>query len=254
MADITLVGNMKISLSLSGAYTILQDGDPWPLPDGADGGVYDPSNLGSLYQDAAGLTPVTGDGDPVGRIEDLSGNGYHMIQATNSARPTYKTDGTLHWIESNGVDEWLYCSTLALGTNWTHVGAWQRLGGFNRHFAVSTSRDCGYMRDGLVRWNLDAASTVISGDNTVPHVQSFDYVSNTELSGWHNGAGKLTIDPVEADMTTATAVALFSRDANSFVQGVAAKFFGGVFMIGSMSDAARNNANSWSAGLADVTL
>lgn len=76
---------------------------------GEEGGLYDPSDLSTLYQDSAGTTPVTADGDPVGRIEDLSGNGNHLTQATAAARPQYKTDGTLHWLAFDGVDDLLDC-------------------------------------------------------------------------------------------------------------------------------------------------
>lgn len=58
-----------------------------------------------LYQDAAGTTPVTGDGQPVGYMADLSGNGNHATQATAASKPVYRTDGTLHWIEGDGVDD-----------------------------------------------------------------------------------------------------------------------------------------------------
>jgi len=30
---------------------------------------------------------------------DKSGNGYHAIQSVSGARPIYRTDGTLHWLE-----------------------------------------------------------------------------------------------------------------------------------------------------------
>ncbi|ALY07216.1 hypothetical protein VmeM32_00230 [Vibrio phage vB_VmeM-32] len=55
-----------------------------------------------LFQDSAGTIPVVNDGDPVGRIEDLSGNGFHATQSDDARRPLYKTDGILHWLESDG--------------------------------------------------------------------------------------------------------------------------------------------------------
>jgi len=72
-----------------------------------DGAWYDPSDLATLFQDAAGTIPVTGDGDPVGLMLDKSGNGHHASQPTTAAKPVYRTDGMLHWIESDGIDDQL---------------------------------------------------------------------------------------------------------------------------------------------------
>lgn len=71
---------------------------------GEEGTWYDPSDTATLFQDTAGLTPVTSDGDPVRRMEDKSGNGNHAIAPSDAARPTYKTSGGLGWLEFNGVD------------------------------------------------------------------------------------------------------------------------------------------------------
>ena len=48
---------------------------------------YDPSDLTTLYQDAAGTTPVTAVEQPVGRILDKSGRGNHATQTTSTSRP-----------------------------------------------------------------------------------------------------------------------------------------------------------------------
>lgn len=50
--------------------------------------LLDPSDLSTLFQDAAGTTPVTAPGQPVGRILDKSGNGFHAT-ASGTSRPTY---------------------------------------------------------------------------------------------------------------------------------------------------------------------
>lgn len=60
-----------------------------------------------MYQDSAGTTPVTSDGDPVGLIIDSSGNGNHLIQTVSGSRPTYKTDGTYEWLLPDGIDDFL---------------------------------------------------------------------------------------------------------------------------------------------------
>ena len=74
---------------------------------GEQGAWYDPSDLSTLFQDAAGTIPVTTAGDPVGRMLDKSGRGNHAIQPTSAARPTYQTDGSLSWLQFDGVDDHL---------------------------------------------------------------------------------------------------------------------------------------------------
>jgi hypothetical protein len=69
------------------------------------GGWYDPSDLSTMWKDTAGTDPVTADGDLVARIDDKSGNGNHLTQATSGNRPTYKTSGGLHWLEFNGTSQ-----------------------------------------------------------------------------------------------------------------------------------------------------
>lgn len=66
---------------------------------------YDPSDLSTMFQDSAGTTPVTADGQPVGKILDKSGRGNHATQATAAKRPVYKTSGGLHWLQFDGVDD-----------------------------------------------------------------------------------------------------------------------------------------------------
>ena len=75
------------------------------------GAVYIPKPIvngtQALFQDSAGTVPVTTDGDPVGRMLDQSGNGNHAIQTVSGSRPVYRTDGTLHWLEFDGFDDFL---------------------------------------------------------------------------------------------------------------------------------------------------
>ena len=53
-----------------------------------NGALFDPSDLSTLYQDAAGTIPVTAVGQPVGKMLDKSGNGYHATQSITASRPT----------------------------------------------------------------------------------------------------------------------------------------------------------------------
>lgn len=82
---------------------------------GKNGVWYDPSDLSTLWQDSARTIPVTSDGDPVGGMEDKSGNGFHVGQATASARPLYKTDGTLHWLAFDGSNDTLGITATDVG-------------------------------------------------------------------------------------------------------------------------------------------
>jgi hypothetical protein len=65
-------------------------GDMGLFVSGEQGFWYDPSDFSTMFQDSAGLTPVTSVGQPVGRILDKSGNGNHATQATTSKKPILK--------------------------------------------------------------------------------------------------------------------------------------------------------------------
>jgi len=76
------------------------------------GAWYDPSDLSTLFQDAVGTIPVTADGDPVGLMLDKSGNGNHSSQSVSGRRSVYRTNGVLHWLEPNGVDNTMAMTPL----------------------------------------------------------------------------------------------------------------------------------------------
>lgn len=46
--------------------------------------------LGSIWQDVAGTVPAVLNNDPIGRFDDLSGLGYHAVQANAGQRPLLK--------------------------------------------------------------------------------------------------------------------------------------------------------------------
>lgn len=59
---------------------------------GQKGAWFDASDISTLFQDAAGTTPVTALGQPVGRWLDKSGNNNHATQSNASLRPTWQID------------------------------------------------------------------------------------------------------------------------------------------------------------------
>jgi hypothetical protein len=59
---------------------------------GEKGVWFDPTDISTLFQDAAGTTPVTAYGQKVGKILDKSGNGNHATQSNAAFQPTYQID------------------------------------------------------------------------------------------------------------------------------------------------------------------
>lgn len=97
-----------------------------------EGVWFDPSDLSTMFQDSTGTIPVTADGQPVNLILDKSGNNHHALAPNATARPLYKTDGTYHWLQFDGVDDYIGCtwpsitalSTLFAGVNRTSSNSW----------------------------------------------------------------------------------------------------------------------------------
>ena len=74
---------------------------------GEQGAWYDPSDLSTMYQDAAGTTPVTAVEQPVGKILDKSGRGNHATQTTPGSRPLYQIVSGLPCLVFDGIDDFL---------------------------------------------------------------------------------------------------------------------------------------------------
>lgn len=72
---------------------------------GEQGVWYDPSDMSTLFQDAAGTIPVTAAGQPVGRMLDKSGRGNHATQSTATSRPILQTASGEWYLAFDGVDD-----------------------------------------------------------------------------------------------------------------------------------------------------
>lgn len=73
---------------------------------GEQGFWFDPSDFSSMFQDSAGTTPVTAVGDPVGKINDKSGNNNHATQGTSAKRPILQQDGAgKYYLDFDGTDD-----------------------------------------------------------------------------------------------------------------------------------------------------
>lgn len=160
---------------------------------GKQGVLYDPSKLASLWQNAERTIPVTANGDPVGCVDDLSGNGNHAKQAVSAARPVYKTDGILHWLEFDGVDDDLLTNYNKLSTETTKASVYlviDLLMGSNEGYILNSDGSNGntsthgfsVLRKSAseVRFSIGGNPNSINPDNS-KHIYSavFDKTNNT---------------------------------------------------------------------------
>ena len=78
------------------------------------GFVYDPNDLSTMFQDAAGTIPVTGVGQPVGLMLDKSGRGNHATQSTSASRPILRQNAVTgaNYLEFDGSDDFLRTSNI----------------------------------------------------------------------------------------------------------------------------------------------
>lgn len=89
---------------------------------GEQGFWYDPSDLGTVWQDSARTIPGVV-GQPVGCIDDKSGRGNHATQTTTAAKPILRQSGALYYLEFDGTDDFLVTSTITPGVDKAQVFA-----------------------------------------------------------------------------------------------------------------------------------
>lgn len=66
---------------------------------------YDFTDAATMTQSTAGTGAAPGNGDPVGFVNDQSGNGYHVQAVANANRPTFQTNA------NNGISAALFDGT-----------------------------------------------------------------------------------------------------------------------------------------------
>jgi len=113
---------LSIDLGIGLTSIAVGGSDRWPgnsvtgifFSAGEQGGWYDPSDLSTLFQDAAGTVPVTTAGQTVKRINDKSGNGNHMSNA--SASWTYQVDAAgKPYVQTDGSNRLQVAASIAWG-------------------------------------------------------------------------------------------------------------------------------------------
>ncbi|HWH22758.1 MAG TPA: hypothetical protein VNT25_05640 [Allosphingosinicella sp.] len=147
---------------------------------GEAGAWYDPSDIGSMFQDSAGTIAAAVD-SPVGRINDKSGRGNHAVQATAAARPMLRIDGGGRpYLEFDGVDDCLR-KAFAIAQPWDRISAVRQISwSTNRRLfsgAAATSGDLRQsgvspqllMTSGGVGMSVGSLATGVNGILTERH-------------------------------------------------------------------------------------
>jgi hypothetical protein len=85
---------------------------------GEQGFWYDPNDLSTMYQDAAGTVPVTAAGQPVGLMKDKSGRNNHARQTNSASRPILRQNATTgaYYLAFDGVDDFLVTNSIDFTT------------------------------------------------------------------------------------------------------------------------------------------
>ena len=223
---------------------------------------FDPSDLSTLFQDAAGTIPVTADGDPVGLMLDKSGNGYHAIQSVSGSRPVYRTDGTLHWLELDGVDDFLSHEYSEIN-DLTLAAGIERLGGGGIQgalhatapntrqpasiFAIAANPNWGTYAGSNFRSSgvslLDNPSVVVNiGEPDIPLQRLYTngiLSASLELEPWPGGGRDRRNIGLEASTT------------DRYLNG---NIFGAVMISGAITDENRSLLEAYLANITGVTL
>lgn len=106
-----------MALGLALAMPYLRGGSAWmpaELFGASEPGIaYDLTDSSKLYQDSARTTLVAANGDPIGSVTDISGNGKHASQATTASKPLWQGYGDLDGVD----DSWATAAIDFTGTN-----------------------------------------------------------------------------------------------------------------------------------------
>ena len=81
---------------------------------GEQGFAYDPNDLSTMFQDAAGTVPVNGVGQAIGLIRDKSGRNNHARQTTSASRPILQRNATTgaYYLAFDGADDFLQTNSI----------------------------------------------------------------------------------------------------------------------------------------------
>lgn len=231
---------------------------------GAQGGIYK-VRPGYCWQDTAGTVPANVN-DPVGRLDDISGSGNHIRQATATARPTLLQVGTRYCLGSDVVDDFLAsAASLTFGPSSYFAVAGSKAGGSGGLFMVGTSaaNRVGLLNVGSVGRFMPymrVAGSVLSSGAGVVNVWPDDVVAVAESlivpgtsTGYVNGVQTHNFANTVAAQSIITApIGLSAFGSNG--QTELKRFYGGYAQSADPGSSNRLLVRQWLASLSGVTL
>lgn len=213
---------------------------------GEKGVWLDPSDLKTMFQDMNGTVPVTKNGNPVALIKDKSGNGNHATQPTASARPIYRTDGKLHWLEFDGVDDSMVAA-ISMPQPYTRAVVARVTGEGDQRVYGSTLSQLWRIPDGRF---LSFAGAVFSSSNKVDVGADFYAI---ELIKGRESLNKLNgiVSYGNAGSSGMTSLVLFSRGDALMGKG---RLYSSVLVSKGLSNDDMLSLEQYLANRAGVTL
>lgn len=100
------MGSLSISGSMSLSLTARSGSASFTPASLAPSAWYDPSDLATVWENSGRTIPASVNG-VVGALDDKSGNGNHLIQATTAAKPILRLISGVYWLEFDGVDDFM---------------------------------------------------------------------------------------------------------------------------------------------------
>ena len=167
---------------------------------GEQGFFYDPSDMGTMFQDAAGTIPVTAAGQPVGLMLDKSGRNNHASPTTSSRRPIFEQKPILG---ANFVTD----STLAEPSKWST--------GVTSGVSVSGNK--------LIFNNVAAYHAPVSSALSAKLTVGKRYLLSYIISGYAYGAvraqltGGATINTISFNKNGRVSLAITATAGHSFI-------------------------------------
>lgn len=222
---------------------------------GQAGGWYDPSDLSSMWQDSAGTIAAAVD-SPVGKIDDKSGRGNHLVQATSAARPILRLATGYYYLEFDGVDD-LLDKTLgtAIAQPYSRVSSLRQVSWASNDYIFTGATSAA---GGLIQLGASPELQIYAGTAFVASNTNLAVGVNGVVSEAFNGASSsLTINNGTATTgnpgsASATNIAVGALSGGSFYSNV--RIYGHLVRAGTFTSQELSDLRTYMAGKAGVTL